>query len=74
MRAIVTTQRTCVVAVTSSPASVSLVDPASFGARSILLKPLSTEALLAAIGECFDTTGASSLRGPAIPVEIGDPS
>lgn len=60
MRAIVTTQRTCVVAVTSSPASLTLVDPASFGARAILLKPLAPEMLLSAISECFDAPPPST--------------
>jgi two-component system response regulator MprA len=53
MRAIVTTSRTCVVAVTSSSASITFVDPASFGATEILLKPVSSETLLAAVGRCF---------------------
>jgi DNA-binding response OmpR family regulator len=65
MRAIVTTQRTCVVAVTSSPASVTLMDPASFGARTILLKPLAREALLAAVSQCFDD-GPPIAPGPDI--------
>lgn len=60
MRAIVTTQRTCVVAVTNSPASLTLVDPASFGARAILLKPLAPETLLSAISECFDPPASST--------------
>jgi DNA-binding response OmpR family regulator len=56
MRAIVTTSRTCVVAVTSSATSVGLVEPASFGAEVILLKPVSPDELLEAVGHCFRST------------------
>jgi DNA-binding response OmpR family regulator len=59
MRAIVTTARTCVVAVTSSASSIALVDPSSFGAETILAKPVAAERLLAAVGHCFGTTPAS---------------
>jgi len=52
MQAIVTTRNTCVVAVTRS-SSVEALDPSSFGARAIHLKPLAADALLAAIGDCF---------------------
>ena len=64
MGAIVTTRRTCVVAVTRSTATEAL-DPASFGARANHLKPLAAEALLAAIGECFEPDQArDALRPP----------
>src|SRR5206468_12622125 len=53
MRAIVTTSRTCVVAVTSNGASVGLVEPASFGAEAILVKPVAADLLLTAVGRCF---------------------
>jgi DNA-binding response OmpR family regulator len=72
MRAIVTTARICVVAVTSSPSALTLMDPASFGARAILLKPLATADLLAAIGECFPQDEATT-GSPAHPQPIGDP-
>jgi hypothetical protein len=54
MRAIVTTSRTCVVAMTASATSVGLVEPSSFGAEAILLKPVAADDLLAAVGNCFD--------------------
>jgi DNA-binding response OmpR family regulator len=53
MRAIVTTSRTCVVAVTSSASSVALVEPASFGAETILIKPVPAATLVGAVGRCF---------------------
>jgi hypothetical protein len=58
MRAIVTTSRTCVVAVTASATSVGLVEPSSFGAEAILLKPVAADDLLAAVGNCFDDTAS----------------
>jgi len=64
MQAIVTTRKTCVVAVTRSSTTEAL-DPASFGARGILLKPLSAEALLAAIGDCFVSDTARDALMPA---------
>ena len=57
MRAIVTTRRTCVVAVTASTSSIDTLEPASFGAETILVKPVSPAALLSAIGKCFDDGG-----------------
>jgi DNA-binding response OmpR family regulator len=56
MRAIVTTSRTCVVAVTSDATSVGLVEPASFGAEVILIKPVAADRLLEAVGHCFRAT------------------
>jgi DNA-binding response OmpR family regulator len=56
MRAIVTTARTCVVAVTSNASSVGLVEPASFGAEVILIKPVAADRLLEAVGHCFRAT------------------
>jgi DNA-binding response OmpR family regulator len=53
MRAIVTTRRTCVVAVTTSASSIATLDPASFGAETILVKPVAPAALLGAVGKCF---------------------
>lgn len=53
MRSIVTTQGTCVVAVTANPGALALIDPSSFGARTILTKPLAPETLLDAVGQCF---------------------
>ncbi|MDB4880373.1 MAG: response regulator [Gemmatimonadetes bacterium] len=68
MRAIVTTQGICVVAVTANPAALPLQDPATFGARTILTKPLSIPALLEALGECFPASGPTLLvDGPAGP-------
>lgn len=57
MRAIVTTRSTCVVAVTGNPASVPSLDPAIFGARTVLLKPVDPAKLLAAVDECFEPSG-----------------
>ena len=77
MRAIVTTSRTCVVAVTSSASSVGLVEPASFGAEVILIKPVPAHSLLDAVGHCFRATPASEvLTVPAgAPVApAGEPS
>jgi DNA-binding response OmpR family regulator len=62
MRAIVTTARTCVVAVTSSPTSIAFVDPASFGAEAILLKPIGPDILLGAVGRCFGSGGPGARR------------
>jgi DNA-binding response OmpR family regulator len=56
MRAIVTTSRTCVVAVTSTDTSVAFADPASFGAEAILFKPVTPRALIAAVGRCFGSS------------------
>jgi DNA-binding response OmpR family regulator len=53
MRAIVTTRRICVVAVTSSASSIATLEPASFGAETILVKPVAADALLGAVGKCF---------------------
>jgi DNA-binding response OmpR family regulator len=61
MRAIVTTARTCVVAVTSSASSVTFVDPASFGAAKILIKPVLPTLLLAAVSDCFGDTSPHGL-------------
>jgi DNA-binding response OmpR family regulator len=72
MRAIVTTARTCVVAVTSSASSVSLVDPASFGAAKILIKPVLPDVLLEAVSDCFGDNAPQQLYsmthpGPTAP-------
>ncbi|NUO37279.1 MAG: response regulator [Gemmatimonadaceae bacterium] len=72
MRAIVTTSRTCVVAVTASASSVGLVEPESFGAEVILIKPVARDDLLAAIGHCFrgpsaDTLLAAPTMTPIVP-------
>lgn len=76
MRAITTTSRTCVVAVTSSIPSVGLVEPASFGAEVILIKPVPADRLLQAVGHCFGSTPPDTLLtvpagGPAVPA--GEP-
>lgn len=68
MRSIVTTRRTCVVAVTASATSLALVDPASFGADTILVKPVPLELLLAAVSGCFDDG-----RTERVMTEPGDP-
>jgi two-component system, OmpR family, response regulator MprA len=74
MRAIVTTSRTCVVAVTSNASSVGFVEPASFGAEVILVKPVAAGRLLEAVGHCFRATPPdSALTAPtASPVAPGD--
>lgn len=77
MRAIVTTARTCVVAVTSSASSVSLVDPASFGAAKILIKPVLPKVLLDAVSDCFRDSSPHSLysvRHPAPTAPRTDPT
>jgi DNA-binding response OmpR family regulator len=74
MRAIVTTARTCVVAVTGSASSIGLVEPASFGAEVILVKPVATDRLLEAVGRCFRATPSGPvLTAPvATPIVSGD--
>jgi len=52
-RAIMTTRDVCVVAMTSHPESVAFVDPHTFGAASILIKPVSAQDLLDAVDGCF---------------------
>jgi len=52
-RAVATTRDICVVAMTSQPESVEFVDPHSFGAEKILLKPVDPESLLEAVEHCF---------------------
>jgi DNA-binding response OmpR family regulator len=66
MRMIVTTARTCVVAVTSSAQSVGLVEPASFGAEVILVKPVPPDKLLAAVAHCFGTSSKPFTRAPRL--------
>lgn len=59
-RAVTTTRDICVVAMTAHPGSVEFVDPRSFGAASILIKPITAQALLEAVDQCFgdeDWTG-----------------
>ncbi len=53
MRAIATTNRICVVAVTGSASSARIVEPESFGARTILVKPVGAATLLDEIAQCF---------------------
>jgi DNA-binding response OmpR family regulator len=75
-RAIVTTARTCVVAVTGSASSVALVDPASFGAETILVKPVEPRTLLSAVERCFGgapTDSAVPLPTPS-PVRVAPDS
>ncbi len=73
MRAIVTTSRTCVVAVTSSATSIAFVEPASFGAEVILIKPVEADVLLAAVGRCFGATPDGLMERPAtIPARPAD--
>lgn len=64
MRAIVTTRRICVVAVTSTASSIALVDPDSFGARTILVKPVSPRELVACVAECFADAPDASPSSP----------
>jgi DNA-binding response OmpR family regulator len=52
-RAVTTTRDICVVAMTSHPESVAFVDPRTFGAASILIKPVTADMLLAAVDACF---------------------
>lgn len=67
MRAIVTTSRTCVVAVTASASSVGFVEPSSFGAEVILTKPVAAGDLLEAVGHCFrDAATESMLAAPTL--------
>jgi DNA-binding response OmpR family regulator len=68
MRAIAPSRHTCVVAVTSDPTSVASLDPRSFGAESILLKPVTPAALCAAVDRCFDPDG-DELVGHGLPAQ-----
>ena len=52
-RAVTTTRDICVVAMTASPGSVEFVDPRSFGAKTILIKPVGEAELLSAVDDCF---------------------
>jgi DNA-binding response OmpR family regulator len=52
-RAVATTREICVVAMTSHPGSVEFVDPRTFGAARILIKPVASDELLAAVDSCF---------------------
>lgn len=52
-RAVTTTREICVVAMTSHPHSISFVEPRSFGAAAILVKPVNPDALLEAVDGCF---------------------
>ncbi len=52
-RAVATTRDICVVAMTAHPGSVEFVDPRSFGAASILVKPITPSVLLEAVEGCF---------------------
>lgn len=55
-KATMPTRNVCVVAMTSSPGSVDFVDPHSFGAETILIKPVAPERMLLAVARCFDDT------------------
>src|SRR5438309_1061081 len=52
-RAVTTTRDICVVAITAHPASVQFVDPRSFGAATILIKPVDPRTLCEAVERCF---------------------
>lgn len=52
-RAVTTTRDVCVVAMTAHPGSIEFVDPRSFGAASILVKPVTAAVLLDAVESCF---------------------
>jgi DNA-binding response OmpR family regulator len=52
-RAVTTTRDICVVAMTAHPGSIEFVDPRSFGAASILVKPIAPATLLDAVDACF---------------------
>lgn len=69
MRAIVTTARTCVVAVTSHAASIAFVEPSSFGAEVVLIKPVDERTLLGAVAHCFGTASDE----PSLPLPSGAP-
>jgi DNA-binding response OmpR family regulator len=59
-RAVTTTRDICVVAMTAHPESLEFVNPRTFGAASILIKPISAGQLLDAVNSCFgdeDWTG-----------------
>lgn len=68
-QAMTTTRDLCVVALTAHPGSLELVDPRSFGAASILIKPLRTDELLDAVADCFsdeEWTGEFEIPAPRL--------
>lgn len=79
MRAIVIIARTCVVAVTGSAAAVGLVNPASFGAEEILLKPVepaATETGAATLPSCGERQffiGANPQAGAGVEMPDSHP-
>lgn len=68
-RAVTTTRDVCVVAMTAHPGSVEFVDPRTFGAASILVKPISADRLLEAVASCFgDERFTGEYEAPEAPL------
>lgn len=71
-RAVTTTRDICVVAMTAHPGSIEFVDPRSFGAEKILIKPVSSAELLRAVHACFgdddDFTGEFEIQPAGAPM------
>lgn len=63
LRAIAGTVGVPVIAVTASARSIGLLEPASFGAERILLKPVADDALLAAVSEVLVRRGQTAQAG-----------
>ena len=67
LRAIAGTVGVPVIAVTASARSIDLLEPASFGAERILLKPVADDVLLAAVSEVLVRRGRIARAGRATP-------
>jgi DNA-binding response OmpR family regulator len=63
-RAVATTRKLCVVAMTAHAESVTFVDPRTFGAAQILIKPINVEVLLAAVDGCFEVDWRAQFDAP----------
>lgn len=72
LRAIASTVGVPVIAMTASARSIELLEPKSFGAECVLLKPIADDALLACIGDALAKRGKLVAR-PAAPVAIDAP-
>lgn len=65
LRAIAGTVGVPVIAVTASARSIDLLEPATFGAERVLLKPVADDVLLAAVGEVLARRGRIARAGRA---------
>lgn len=73
-RAVATTRTICVVAIMAQGSSVDLVNPRSFGAETILMKPLDPGELIAAVEHCFGDDRPMLAGGDGPMLIDGDPA